>query len=369
MLDPTGRAGNAHYNTWRGLDCEPREGDCSLYLGHLREVVCGGRADLFEYVIAWMAHAVQKPGELPGTAIALRGGQGTGKGMAVSWFGRLFGRHYVTVTNPRHLAGNFNGHTKNTLVLFADEGFWAGDKSAEGTLKAMVTEPTRMVEFKGKDPFPIDNFTRLLIASNHDWVVPAGMDERRFLVIDVSGHRKQDHAYFKALNDQMESGGLEALLHHLTHLDIGSFNLRALPRTAALAETKVNSMNSMERFWFDCLQRGSNHPAGEWRAEVECDKLHELYSERAASAGTRYRGMQIELGRTLKKLVPSLAKRRRSAGTVSQAAAARPYVWVFPPLHECRSLMAAAMNCDEADLTWDDEPGTQPRAQRTRSRK
>jgi hypothetical protein len=31
--------------------------------------------------------------------------------------------------------------------------------------------------------------------------------------------------------------------------------------------------------------------------------------------------------------------------------------------------MAAAMNCDETDLTWDDEPGTQPRAQRARSRK
>jgi hypothetical protein len=369
VFDPTNRAGAAFFNMWRGLAVEPQQGDCSLYLDHLREVVCSGGADLFEYVLAWMAHAVQRPGELPGTAIALRGGQGTGKGMALSWFGRLFGRHFVTLTNPRHLTGNFNAHTKDALVIFADEAVWAGDKSAEGTLKAMVTEPTRTVEFKGKDAIQIDNYTRVVAASNHDWVVPAGMDERRWLVIDVSEHRQQDHAYFKALNDQMEAGGLSALLHHLMHLDISTFNLRALPRTTALAETKVHSMNPVQRFWFDCLQRGANHPAGDWRTEVECDKLHELYSERAAAAGSRYRAMQTELGMALKKLVPGVTKRRRSTGTVRQATAARPYVWVFPSLQECRSLMAEAMRCDEADLAWDDEPGTKPEPKRTRSRK
>ena len=288
--------------------------------------------------------------------------------MALSWFGRLFGRHFVTLTNPRHLTGNFNAHTKDALVIFADEAVWAGDKSAEGTLKAMVTEATRTVEFKGKDAIQIDNYTRVVAASNHDWVVPAGMDERRWLVIDVDEHRKQDHAYFKALNDQMQSGGLEALMHHLQSLDISDFNLRALPRTTALAETKMHSMNSVQRFWFDCLQRGSNHPRGDWHTEVECDKLHELYSDRAA-AGGRYRPMQTELGIALKKLVPGLSKRRRSPSTVAAANAARPYVWVFPSLEDCRALMADAMHCDESDLGWEDEPGTQHRRQRVRRRK
>lgn len=367
VFDPTGRAAPAFYNMYFGLAVAPREGDCSLYLEHLKAVVCGGRADLYAYVIAWMAHAVQRPGELPGTAIALRGGQGTGKGMALSWFGRLFGRHFVTLTNTRHLTGNFNAHTKDALVIFADEAVWAGDKSAEGTLKAMVTEPTRTVEFKGKDPIQIDNYTRVVAASNHDWVVPAGMDERRWLVIDVDEHRKQDHAYFKALNDQMQSGGLEALMRHLLSLDISDFNLRALPRTTALAETKVHSMNSVQRFWFDCLQRGSNSPRG-WQTELECDKLYDLYAERT-TASNRFRPMQTELGIALKKLVPGLAKRRRSPATVAQTTTARPYVWVFPSLQECRALMAEAMHCDEADLDWDDEPRPRAPSQRSRSRK
>ena len=368
VFDPTGRAAPEFYNMYLGLAVAPREGDCSLYLEHLRDVVCGGRADLYAYVIAWMAHAVQCPGELPGTAIALRGGQGTGKGMALTWFGRLFGRGFVALTSQRHLTGNFNAHTKDKLVILADEAVWAGDKSAEGTLKAMVTEATRTIEFKGKDAIQIDNYSRVLAASNHDWVVPAGMDERRWLVIDVQEHRKQDHAYFKALNDQMEHGGLEALMHHLQALNISAFNLRALPRTTALAETKVHSMNSVQRFWFDCLQRGSNNPRGDWSTEVECDKLHDLYSDRT-SAGSRHRPTQTELGISLRKLVPGLSKRRRSTSSVPSAATARPYVWVFPSLQECRALMAEAMHCDEADLDWDDEPRPRAPSQRSRSRK
>jgi hypothetical protein len=35
------------------------------------------------------------------------------------------------------------------LVVYADEAFWAGDKKAEGVLKAMITEDTIQIEMKG----------------------------------------------------------------------------------------------------------------------------------------------------------------------------------------------------------------------------
>lgn len=61
-------------------------------------------------------------------AVVLRGGKGVGKSFVAEHFGRLFGRHYLKVSQPGHLVGNFNSHLRDVVVLFADEAFYAGDK-------------------------------------------------------------------------------------------------------------------------------------------------------------------------------------------------------------------------------------------------
>ena len=42
------------------------------------------------------------------------------------------------------------------------------------------------------------------MASNDLHVIPAGGDERRFFVVDVGDGKKENHAYFLAISDQME---------------------------------------------------------------------------------------------------------------------------------------------------------------------
>ena len=83
-------------------------------------------------------------------------------------FRRLFGTDGIQVTQSSHLVGNFNAHLRGKLLVFADEAFWAGDKRAEGHLKAMVTEETHIVEMKGVDSGDAQNFARLIKASNND---------------------------------------------------------------------------------------------------------------------------------------------------------------------------------------------------------
>ena len=84
----------------------------------------------------------------------------------------------------------------------------------------MITEDTIQIEMKGKDVITFRNHIRLLISSNHEWVVPAGNEERRFCVIDVGEARMQDRAYFGGVIDQMNNGGREALLHYLLEYDL-----------------------------------------------------------------------------------------------------------------------------------------------------
>jgi hypothetical protein len=58
-----GKETHNFYSLWRGFAVKPINGDCSLYLKHVEEVICSGNKEIYRYVIAWMAHAVQSMDE------------------------------------------------------------------------------------------------------------------------------------------------------------------------------------------------------------------------------------------------------------------------------------------------------------------
>ena len=212
-----------YYNLWTGFSFQPVPGDWSLFRNHIFNIVANGNEKIFEWIMGWMARIVQDPGgEKPGTAIVLRGGQGTGKTFFARIFGKLFGRHYLYISHPGQLTGQFNHHLKDALVVFVDEGFLVGDKKAEGFLKSMVTEKVINIEQKFRDMTTVKNHINLIIASNNKQIVPAGMDERRFFVLDISEGQKQNKAYFKAVEDQMNNGGYEAMLYDLQRWEYNS---------------------------------------------------------------------------------------------------------------------------------------------------
>jgi hypothetical protein len=209
----------------------PKAGVCSLYLGHVRDNVCAGRADLYERVLDWMAFAVQRPDDLPGVAIALVGAAGTGKGLFVTHFGALFGDRFAHIVQLDQLVGRFNGHLAEAVLVFADELFLAGNKRYEAAIKVIISEPVRVLERKYADVVLVKNRTHLIAASNSDWAIPADQ-ARRWLVLSVGDARQNDHAYFSAIDHEMHHGGREALLHMLLHRDLTGVDLHDAPMTA-----------------------------------------------------------------------------------------------------------------------------------------
>ena len=234
-------------NLWTGFACEARDGDCQLYVAHLRDNICSGNQELAEYLLDWMARAVQHP-ELAGeVAVVLRGKEGVGKGVFAKEFGRLFGSHFRHIVHAKHLTGHFNSHLQQCSVLYADESFFAGDRSHESILKGLITEETLMIEPKGVDPFPVRNCIHLIMSSNSDWVIPAGADARRYFVLNVSDAQMQQTDYFAAITKQMNEGGREALLFDLLIRNLTEFDVRRVPQTEALAEQKAHSRRGVDQ--------------------------------------------------------------------------------------------------------------------------
>jgi hypothetical protein len=336
--------GNA-YNLWRGFNCSAVQGDCDLYLDLLRNTICSGNQEHYEYLLGWMARAVQIPYEPGHVAVVLQGEQGTGKGTAILQFGTLWGHHFVHVSSSHHFTGQFNAHLRDCAVLFPDEAFFAGDPRHISTLKAYVTEPTIMVEPKGVDSEVAPNCLHILMASNDDHVIPAALEERRFFVLRVSSNHKQDTTYFEAIRKQMDNGGREALLYLLLNLDISKFNVRDVPKTDALREQKLHTMKPVERWWYSKLQDGTVLPKhGGWRPLVHVEELALDYANylRGWGISSTRRGNSTAVGQLLKKAIPGGPTRKQqpepltlSIGGTDQTYA-RPWAYVIPPLKKCR---------------------------------
>tara|TARA_A100001015_G_scaffold316841_1_gene432177 strand:+ start:279 stop:2324 length:2046 start_codon:yes stop_codon:yes gene_type:complete len=258
VFDPTEQCPNSSYNLFKGLSVKPIAGKCDLYLQHIKKIICAGDEHLYDYVMGWMAHAIQKPAELPGVALVLQGSQGTGKGTFAQYFGKIFGDHFQHLVHMEHLLSKFNAHLSSALVVFADEIVWGGNKRDAGQLKGIITESRRMMEAKFKDPILVNNYARFIFATNEDWAVPTGPKERRFCVLTLDESKSQDHAYFSAIATEMENGGTEALMHTLNNFDLSHFNIRLYPITDGLLQQKQLSLPSVARWWQDVLIEGGS---------------------------------------------------------------------------------------------------------------
>jgi hypothetical protein len=341
------------WNLWRGWAVEPHSGDCSLFLDHLKDIICGGNDSLFRWVIAWFADLFQNPRQKPGTALVLAGKQGTGKTIVGKTIGRLLGSCYKVVSSAHEVTGQFNAHMYDCLLLQAEEAFWAGDKAAESVLKHLITSDVHRIERKGIDSIEVHNYVRLLVTSNSDWIVPAGLEDRRFCVIEVGDSRMQDKAYFGAMVAQMNEGGFEALLHYLLNVDYADVDIRTTPQTGALFRQKIATLSAEASWWLDILSNGFLPGDRDGQGEVATYRLFDSYIVHAGKTGRRRRASETIVGMFLKKHVPGLSRQYIHDGDASHTA------YVFPPLSECREYFALLAHYEiewEEPSEWTSDP-------------
>ena len=358
--DAASPAPRDYFNLWRGFSVEPREkpNGWSILRDHIFTNVCESRKDWFEYFIAWVAHLVQRPRERVGIAMVLRGGMGSGKTKIGEVIGRLIQAHYFLVDDPRYVTGNFNAHMASCLLLQADEAVWAGDKTAEGRLKGLITAPTQMIENKGVDPIRVDNYVRLYMTSNEGWVIPAGKDERRYCVFDVSNRCAQNAAYFREMDEQLADGGYEAFLYDLLHFDLTKVDLRKVPKTKALLDQKIRSLESPDEWWLDRLKAGApTRKLRHWPETIPRDALYDDYIEVTERTGWKRRSTEVAVGAALIKIMPGLKTVRQVFQRNEDAAPERVRCYVLPPLVEARALYERSIG---HPIDWEDDPDLTP---------
>lgn len=350
-FDPSNTLPANWYNLWRGFPVTPSGGSCKLFLAFVRDVICSGHADLYDYVIKWLAHMVQHPANLPESALVMRGKQGTGKNTFAGIIGRLLQQYYLEITSMESITGRFNGHLKNVLLLHANEATWGGNKASAGKLKSLVTDIHQNIEHKGRDPITIRSFIHLLVSSNEIWAVPADADDRRFVFLDVSDGHKEDAPYFAAIHAEINSGGLGALMAHLQGIDIMGWHPRQRPTQHYGLDVKLESASPTVRWWYQVLDEGdplaqkSPSSPHSWITPVNKGHLFDLFDQHCQRARERTPAINIFF-KNIHEMCPGLQQERQT-----DHRGERTRVVILPALDKTRSAFENYMRAD-GQVNW-----------------
>jgi hypothetical protein len=366
------------YNLWNGFQVAPEPGDTSAIHDYIFRVICCENREHYEVVLDWVANLFQQPSpeHKPKFALVLRSpGEGTGKGTFVSHLlAPILGDAFVRLGKPDEFLNRFNTLMQGRLLAFPDEAFWAGDKAGQGTLYGYITETTVNIEAKNKDPYTLPFPTRFIMASNKDWVVPAGKDSRRFFVLDVSEEFKQDREYFGWLRQKIDEQRA-AFLHEMLNREIRPERLNTPPVTSALVEQRLHTMDPAVRWWHAVLQEGGFDATTASRAGLEPgwptalthERIREVFlawcrregirnptSEQTfmplVGGSDRYHNA-VGKDRPSPPMCPSLGRRRKIQDPVSGK---RMYGRIFPELGQARADFEAYMN---AVFDWPEDDG------------
>lgn len=357
VFDPTSRGivslGDDRHalNLWRGWNVKATHDDDRIALmqgpdnsiealtgdrwpklfAHLRDVLAAGQPLSFEFILKWSAWTFQNPEKTAGVAICFRGKQGTGKGTYGRMMKKVFGKAARQITKESDVNGKFNNIHRGVCLAFFDEAIYPKARAAQSALKGMLTEPTLMYEAKGRDQIEDFNRIKVIMASNHDWIVPVEIGDRRFAVFDVSDCRKEDWTYFDELNVALDGGELVAFLVECLKLDLKGWQPeRSIPQTAARKDQQIKTLNDKERAIYEILATG--------------DVEHEIFEEGKAKLAwmpSEYldqllRHMKIDLrANDLAKLLGDLGFRSRRKIRAKTGKRARGYI--LPPIAAARA--------------------------------
>jgi len=286
-FDPSCSIPDNWYNFFRGFAVKAEDGKggkWNLFREHVLNNICHGDEKLLHWILAWAIDPRKHPQSAPpGTAIAVHGMQGTGKTFFADTLSMIGAPYKFVASKPEHVAGHFNAHLKETIFLMAEESTFAGDKRIHNVLKSMITSDTLSIEQKGKDVITIPNYIRLIITTNHDHVIPAERGERRFLVLNISEAHAEDHPYFRKIKEQLDNGGYEQMIHDLMGMDYNREMLRYAPKTQALMEQKIISLNPLEHMIQDILDEDGLSVGADlgatWPDKVTKKDLYEVYMQ------------------------------------------------------------------------------------------
>lgn len=233
-------------NLFGGFPLTPKPGECESIIELLNFLV-GGRDEVFNWLIRWIAYPLQHPGAKMRTAVVMHGSEGAGKNLFWSVIERIYGE-YSTIITQNEIESQFNGWASKKLFVIGNEVVSRQEMyHKKGIIKNMITEPEWLINDKNMPLRKEANHANFVFFSNVMQPVTPDTGDRRFMVIWTP--KKQGLDYYQGVVNEIRNGGVEAFYHYLMNLNIGDFNEFTEPVMTTAKDNLIDlSMRSDERF-------------------------------------------------------------------------------------------------------------------------
>ena len=244
-----------------GFAYEAMEGNdeeaVAIYLDLLK-CCCGDEEAVADYVMKYMAHIIQKPFDVPGTAVIFSSRlHGTGKDTLLNIMRRIIGRHSTRYGSESQF---WNGHDtgkEGAILIHLEEVGVKANKAKSEELKALITGESISINPKGVKAYDVPNVSRIMMTTNEPDPVKLEDSDRRFLIVNPANRlHAKGPAWWVDVQEHFKN---ETFLHtvgrFLEKVDLTGWNPRILPMTEVkkimLEHSKPQSQEFLEHLVAD----------------------------------------------------------------------------------------------------------------------
>lgn len=183
-----------HISIYHGLyyNCDIPIADIDMdliqpFLDHVKNIICMGRDDLYNYVLDWVSFIVKNPNGKTGTTLCITGEQGSGKNTFTKVLQEMLHWYSRILEDIDHILGRWNALMENKKLIIGNEiaAFGEGQKFAWNKFKHLQTEDTVTFEEKNEPKRQSENYLNFILISNNDIIVPVEKTDRREVVLKV----------------------------------------------------------------------------------------------------------------------------------------------------------------------------------------
>ena len=165
-------------------------------------ILFGRSRAVTDYVLDWLAQALQHPGVKSGIALVLKGEEGVGKNRFTDLVRLIVGLDkFLQTADPSNvLYGRFTRLREGKLFIIINEASGADSFAKNDIIKDMITCDQFISEGKGTNSYPMNCFARFIFTTNNSNCVRVSSDCRRYVIAEVSSELKGNTAYFRRLS-------------------------------------------------------------------------------------------------------------------------------------------------------------------------
>ena len=256
---------------YKNYTCEPNQEAVDYFLKIIRSNTNNDDI-LYNWVIRFFAHMLQKPFEVPKIAVVFTGEKGTGKDTPVDFLmeyviGRTFSQNYQS---NHQFFDRYDCGRANKFLIKLEEADRKACLSESSYLKSLITADNNTFNPKGKNAYNLPNYNRFVFTTNKANPMEVSGDERRYVILGGSTTYKGNHSFWSSVHQELftQAGGL-AVAQYLLNLDISDFNVREMPKNKYMDDVIESEKSSEERFV----------DSWEGKGEAEALSSSELFSQ------------------------------------------------------------------------------------------